>query len=155
MITITVNDREVRELLAGLYARTADFAPAMTKIGAELETRIRARFETQSDPLGHKWADWAPSTKKSYPGPGTKSSQGQGNARILDRYGVMLKDIGWEADAISVRVGLAQPYAQYHEYGTQRMPRRGLLFADPNAKTLAPADQRYVLDVIEQHIMPS
>ena len=155
MITITVNDREVRELLAGLYARTADFAPAMTKIGAELETRIRARFETQSGPLGHKWADWAPSTKKSYPGPGTKSSQGQGNARILDRYGVMLKDIGWEADTASVRVGLAQPYAQYHEYGTQRMPRRGLLFADPNAKTLAPADQRYVLDVIEQHIMPS
>jgi phage virion morphogenesis protein len=153
MITITVNDREVRELLAGLFARATDFTPAMESIGAELETRIRARFETQADPLGHKWADWAPSTKKSYPGPGTKSDDGPGHGRILERYGKMLESISWQAGATSVRVGFGQLYAQYHEYGAKWMPRRGILFANPEAKTLAPGDQRYVLDVIEQHIL--
>jgi len=33
------------------------------------------------------------------------------------------------------------------------MPRCGLLFDDPVAKTLTPDDIQYVLDVIQKHLM--
>ena len=45
-------------------------------------------------------------------------------------------------------------YAAYHEWGTKnklgtiKMVRRGLLFDDPNAGTLAPADETAVLDIL-------
>lgn len=41
-----------------------------------------------------------------------------------------------------------KPYAAFHEWGTERMPRRGLVFADPDAGTLAKGDEDAVLDII-------
>jgi phage virion morphogenesis protein len=142
MLTITVNDSAFRDYLNRLQGRMTDMAPVMAGIGQELESRISARFETETDPSGRPWAAWAPSTQKSYPA--------DGNARILDRYGHMLKDLSWEADAISVRVGFGQPYAEYHEFGTDRMPRRGLLFEDPETGKLADADERLVIDLLSK-----
>lgn len=153
MLTITINDRHVRDYLEALYGRTKDFSPAMADIGQELESRVRARFETETDPSGHPWARWAPSTAASYPRSGTKSKYGAGHGRILERYGDMLKSLNWQSDATSARVGFGVRYAEYHEHGTSRMRRRGLLYADPVAKTLAPDDIQYVLDVINQHLM--
>ncbi|MCI1193415.1 hypothetical protein MOJ79_16395 [Calidifontimicrobium sp. SYSU G02091] len=46
------------------------------------------------------------------------------------------------------RVGFGQPYAAFHEYGTKRIPRRGLLMADPVARTLGDADRAAVLDIL-------
>jgi phage virion morphogenesis protein len=142
MLTITVDDSAFRDHLNRLQDRVVDLTPAMTEIGQELESRISARFETETDPGGQPWAAWAPSTQKSYPD--------DGNARILDRYGDMLGSLSWEADANSVRVGFGQPYAEYHEYGTARMPRRGLLFEDPQTGTLADADERLVIDLLSK-----
>jgi len=156
MLTITINDVQVRQLLGDLYDHTQDFSPAMKNIGQELDARVRARFETETDPLGHHWTTWAKSTRKHYPFPGTvyaKKAGKAGNGRILDRYGEMLKSLSWESDATSARVGFGERYAVYHEYGTKRMPRRGMLFADPETKTLAPGDMKYVLDVIQRYLM--
>ena len=112
----------------------------MAAIGGMLEARISGRFETESDPTGVAWMPWAESTRASYPE--------DGNARILDRYGDMLSSLNWQADASSVRVGFGQPYAVYHEWGTKRMPRRGLLFENPDAGALAPDDEKAVLDLL-------
>ena len=71
-----------------------------------------------------------------------------GNRRLLDRYGDMLASLSHQADATSVRVGFGQPYAAFHEWGTEHMPRRGLLFADPDAGTLAEGDEAAVLDIL-------
>jgi phage virion morphogenesis protein len=142
MLTITVDDSAFRDYLNRLQGRLADLTPVMAAIGQGLESRISARFETETDPSGQPWAAWAPSTRKSYPD--------DGNGRILDRYGDMLDKRNWEADAKSVRVGFGVPYATYHEYGTVRMPRRGLLFEDPETGTLADADERLVIDLLSK-----
>jgi phage virion morphogenesis protein len=140
MLTITVDDQAFRDYLGQLDGRLTDMTPVMQSIGQELEARISARFETETDPGGVPWAPWKPSTRKSYPD--------DGNARILDRYGDMLASLNWDADTESVRVGFGQPYAVYHEFGTNRMPRRGLLFADPESSTLTDADEQLVIDVL-------
>lgn len=141
MLTVTIQDKGVAEVLSKIAARLDDLSPAMASIGAEMESRVGARFETERDPFGTPWAPWAPSTVASYPA--------AGNRRILDRYGDMLASLNSEADATKVRIGFGQPYATYSEWGTEHMPRRGMLMGDPDAGTLAPDDEAAVLEILK------
>ena len=140
MLTITADDKAFRDSLAQLYRGMGNLTPVMQSIGMELESRISGRFESRTDPSGNAWAPWAQSTVDSYPD--------GGNRRLLDRYGDMLASLSHQADATSVRVGFGQTHAAFHEWGTQHMPRRGLLFADPDAGTLAESDEAAVLDIL-------
>lgn len=155
MLTIAIDDEAFRDLLQTLQGRLQDMTPAMTGIGAEMESRVSRRFETRTDPTGKPWEKWADATDKSYPRPGTPAAikaGRSGNARLLDRYGDMLQGLSYQAEAGSVRVGFDQSYATFHEFGTRRMPRRGLLMANPQAGTLAPDDERAVLDVLSDFL---
>lgn len=140
MLEIKLDDAAFRADLAALYRRLGNLTPVMQSIGMEMESRISGRFETRTDPSGKSWAPWAPSTVDSYPE--------DGNRQLLDRYGDMLLSLNHKADSTSVRIGFGKPYAAFHEWGTKRMPRRGLIFADPDAGTLAPGDEEAVLDII-------
>lgn len=140
MLTIEVDDRAFRAYWAQLQERLGDLSPALAAIGQEMESRISGRFETQTDPRGVAWAPWAKSTLDSYPA--------DENRHLLDRYGDLLASLNWRADASSVTVVFGQPYAAYHEWGTRRMPRRGLMFENPDAGTLAPDDERAIVDIL-------
>lgn len=153
MLTVTVNSKPVDDLLTKLLGRMGDLTPAMQDIGQALNTRISARFETRTDPTGKAWAPWAESTRDNYPK--------DGRGLLLERYGDMLRSLNFQADSTTVRVGFGavasksgDVYAAYHEWGTDKMPRRGLLFADPNTGTLAPADETAVLDIIGVFLLP-
>ena len=153
MLTVTVNSKPVDDLLTTLLGRMGNLNPAMQGIGQELNSRISARFETRSDPLGKPWEPWAESTRENYPK--------DGRGLLLERYGDMLKSLSFQADNTSVRVGFGtvaskagDVYAAYHEWGTKKMPRRGLLFADPDAGTLAPDDETAVLDILRVFLLP-
>jgi phage gpG-like protein len=71
--------------------------------------------------------------------------------KLLDRTGDMWDRTGpqWTATDNSVRVGFDKDYATFHEFGTSRMPRRGLLFADPNKGTLGADDERAVDEYLQ------
>lgn len=140
MLTVTVNSAPVTEVLSKLLAKLGNLKPAMAGIGQEFENRVSARFETETDPLGHHWAAWAPTTVASYPK--------DGNRRILDRYGDMLTSRNHRADSDSVRIGFGSPEATFHEWGTKHMPRRGLLTTDPDAGTISPSDEQAVLAIL-------
>ena len=140
MIDIQTDDSAFRASLAQLERRLGNLTPVMQSIGMELESRISGRFESRTDPAGRAWAPWAQSTVETYPD--------GGNRRLLDRYGDMLASLSHQATANSVRIGFGQPYAAFHEFGTTDMPRRGLLFADPDAGTLGEGDQDAVMDIL-------
>ncbi len=140
MIDITTDDSAFRASLEQLKRRLGNLKPVMQSIGMELESRISGRFESRTDPSGSAWAPWAQSTADNY--------SDWGNHRLLDRYGDMLASLNHQANATSVRVGFGQTYAAFHEFGTDSMPRRGLLFADPDAGTLAEDDEAAVLDIL-------
>ncbi len=140
MLEIKLDDSAFRADLATLYRRLGNLTPVMQSIGMEMESRISGRFETRTDPSGKSWAPWAESTLESYPE--------DGNRQLLDRYGDMLLSLNHKADATSVRIGFGKPYAAFHEWGTKHMPRRGLVFADPDAGTLVKSDEDAVLDII-------
>ena len=140
MIDISTDDSAFRASLDQLKRRLGNLTPVMQSIGMELESRASGRFESRTDPSGNAWAPWAQSTVDSY--------SDWGNHRLLDRYGDMLNSLNHQADATSVRVGFGQTYAAFHEFGTDDMPRRGLLFADPDAGTLSEGDEAAVLDIL-------
>ncbi len=152
MLTITVDSKPVSDMLEKLSRRMSNLQPAMHDIGVAMETRVSGRFETRTDPLGKAWAPWAESTRENYPA--------DGRGLLLERYGHMLDSLNSKADSSSVRIGFGavasksgDVYATYDEFGTETMPRRGLLFADPEAGTLAPDDERAVLDVIDGYLL--
>lgn len=145
MLSIYINSSDtVRAHLDGLRQRLGDLSEVMAGIGMELESRVSGRFESRTDPNGDAWEPWAPSTKVHYPA--------DGNKRLLDRYGDMLGSLSHSSDATSVTVGFGNPVATYHEWGTEHMPRRGLLFADPDAGTLGTDDEAAVLDNLSSWI---
>ena len=145
MLSIYINSSDtVRAHLDGLRQRLGDLSEVMAGIGMELESRVSGRFESRTDPNGDAWEPWAPSTKVHYPA--------DGNKRLLDRYGDMLGSLSHSSDATSVTVGFGNPVATYHEWGTEHMPRRGLLFADPDAGTLGTDDEAAVLDILSSWI---
>jgi len=146
-ITIEISDRPVLDYLHQLRARSSNLQPLMDRIGQEMESRVSARFETRRDPLGRPWAPLASSTLKSYPE--------DGHGFLLDRHGDMLDSLSHSADATSVTIGFGQPYAAYHEFGTKRMPRRGLLTADPDSGTLGPEDAESILDIVREYLRES
>lgn len=139
-LTVTVDSAPLAAVLDHLYEVTHDLTPVMSAIGMEMESRVSQRFETMTDPLGNPWAKWKPSTEENYP----KS----GNKRLLDRFGDMLSGLSHQATADSAIIGFDREYAAYHEWGTRKMERRGLLFADPDAGTLAPDDEHALIDIV-------
>lgn len=148
-LSVTVSSKPVTDSLARIARRLGNLQPVMDAIGLRLETRVSGRFETETDPLGRRWAPWAESTRENYPA--------GGHGRILERYGEMVRSLTHDADRDSVRVGFSavaskegDVYAAYHEWGTRYMPRRGLLMADPDAGTLSPEDEAEVLDILQE-----
>jgi phage virion morphogenesis protein len=147
-LSVNVGSKAVTDSLARIARGLGNLQPVMDSIGQELESRVSARFETETDPLGRSWAPWAESTRENYPA--------DGHGRILERYGDMVRSLSHDADQDSVRVGFGavagkagDAYAVYHEWGTEHMPRRGLLMADPDAGTLGPGDEEAVLDILQ------
>lgn len=151
MLTITVTG-DFSLPLQRLSAQLGNVAPVLADIGYLLETNARSRAALAVDPQGQPWAPWKPSTLAGYPFAGSdagKGAEGPGNGRLLDRYGTMLGSLSYQVEgADAVRVGFSQDYAVFHEWGTRRMERRGLLMADPDAGTLGAEDDAAVLELI-------
>ena len=147
MIRIDIDDRAIGTALQKLQDRLTDLTPALDEIGHTLEQRIRTRFETQTDPDGGRWKEWAPATAR------VRTQRG-GN--LLHDTGHMLGGLSYQVDKNAVRIGFAADYAAYHEFGAPRagLARRGLLTSDPNAGTLSRDDQHTVLEIIQRHLTP-
>lgn len=140
--TITIDDAEAQRLFARIRDAGMNMAPLLRGIGMEMETRTAERFESRRDPSGQPWADLSPRTLKRKKGRGSKLVfTGQMQDSLNHRVGE-----GW------VEIGFGQPYAAFHEYGTRKMPRRGLLSADPAAGSLGEDDRQAILDLSEDYL---
>lgn len=140
MLKITIDDHQVRKALQRVQRHLDDLTPVMRAVAMELEARVSQRFETERDPTGRPWRALSPRTV----------ARKKGRGRILYDSGDLLGSLTSRAGRDFAEVGFGQPYAAYHEYGTRKMPRRGLLMADPAAQTLSDADRDAVLETISE-----
>lgn len=140
-LVIEIHSQPVFDAINRLLYAGQNLNPVMNAIGMELETKTSNRFEMQIDPTGAPWAPWKESTVKTYPK--------DGNRKKLDRYGDLLSSLTYQADDHSVRIGFGNPYARFHEEGTNNMVRRGLL-TDGHGN-LGADDERSILDILNAH----
>jgi phage gpG-like protein len=109
-------------------------------MGRQLQARINLRFVTKLAPDGNTWPALAESTKAAYAAEDRQRGNGKTAGSLLLRTRLMRQSLTREVGARDVTVGFARPYAKWHELGTRRMPRRGLIFQDPTSGTLSADD---------------
>lgn len=146
LLSIMVSNEGVVDALNALSQRMGNLSPVMRDIGQGLEREVRKRFASQTDPNGVKWSN--PLAKSTLANRAKTGAQGG----ILEHSGTMLELLGWQASDKSVQVGFTQPYAVFHEFGTSKMPRRGMLFGDPKTGELGATDEALVLDLISDYL---
>jgi phage virion morphogenesis protein len=143
-----------QELLRQLRAvqHKLDYArPMYERIGAVMERNINLRFETKKDPAGVNWTPWKPRTVHQY----SLASKGRKQGSLLERTRRMRNSLAYNASNTNTEIGFSVPYAQYHETGTSKMVRRGLLVADIQHGELGQADRSDILQVVSQYLNPA
>lgn len=147
---VVVDDREVFEALSRLRGALSDMTPVMNAIGAVMESNTRIRFDTKRDPKGTAWAPIKPSTHAAY----ERKYKGAPPGSLLDRSGPagMRQSLSYVAYDDRVVIGFGKPYAIYHEFGTRKMDRRGLLLGDPKTGEIGDDDRRDVMDMLGRYL---
>lgn len=135
MLTVSLENSQLQAVLNSAMATLRDTTPVMRAIGQQLESNINTRFATKTAPSGAAWAPWSKGTARS------RADEGRGT--LLSYTGRLQDSLTFTATRDSVTVGFGVPYAQYHEYGTARMPARPMLFDNNN---LGEEDLADVLD---------
>lgn len=139
---------EIRAALRALVRNSQDLTVPFDRIGAKLRGSIEFRFDTKTDPSGEKWKPLAGSTKARYAIEDGKVGKGGRRGSLLERTGFMRASLTHRASSTELVVGFGMAYAQYHEFGTRRMPRRGILLVDPKLGRFSDEDTAAILKIL-------
>lgn len=138
-------DRPVLQVLARMRGNLEDMAPAWQEVGDELTARADRRFESKTDPAGTAWTPWRPATRRM------RVKEGRGT--LLQHMGLLRASLDAEASKDHLVLGLGRSYGPFHELGTRRMVRRGILLADVSPEPrLGEQDSQMVLEILMDHL---
>jgi len=154
---LELDDAEIIAAVDRAIAALAEPRQLLEDIGAALEQNADLRFDAKVDPTGAPWAPLARNTveywyAKKYP-EGIPGSLLERSRKLRDTLTYNVGDDWLEIGTSRAVPGKSQPEWQVgllHEFGTAKMPRRGILTADPKRGELGRQDREDVLDVISQ-----
>ncbi|GDO99290.1 phage virion morphogenesis protein [Escherichia coli] len=141
MITLTINDRALRQALQALETAATDMTPAMRKIAGTLLSQTQQNFEEEGRPA------WEPSLA-------AQERQGQ----TLQDSRRLYSSVSTVYDSRSAGVGTNLVYAAIHQFGGEAGRRHAVtLPARPYLPLtgddgLQPEAERAVLDTIVRHL---
>lgn len=127
---------DLKAMFVRARAAGADMAGLLDAVSGRLEERIGLRLDTKKDPDGRPWEPIAESTRLRY----ELADDGARRGTLLERTGLMRASLTRTVLKRDAVVGFGRPYAVFHEFGTARMPRRGLVFSDPVSGRMAEGD---------------
>ena len=147
--TIEWDDAELQARLTHALERIDNPEQLLENIGARLEQAIFERFSTKLDPNGAPWAALSANTPLVYEKINKKPLGGS----LLLRSGLMRASLSHTVGPDFVEVGLGESYAAFHELGTRKMPRRGMVFGNPESGTLGASDSALVEAEIDRFLV--
>ena len=106
-VKIKIDDKKVREMLAGILKRMGDPKPAMKILGAIVRTSIVRNFEKGGRPT--KWTALSPETLKTKKGSAILREQGMA--------GGLMGAINYKPFSKKVVVSANKIYAAIHHFG--------------------------------------
>ena len=131
----------------------------LDELGAKLESNANLRFDTKTDPSGQPWAPLSPATKAIYESDWfierNPAFKGGIPGSLLERTRQLRASLAYNVGADFVDVGTSRKVGRkgwqvgfLMETGTTRMPRRGILVANPETGQLGAGDQADVLAIV-------
>lgn len=131
----------------------------MEDIGAKIEANANLRWETKTDPTGKAWAPLSPATKAIYESDWfierNPAFKGGIPGSLLERTRQLRASLAYNVGADYVEIGTSRQVGKkrwqvgaLHEWGTTKMPRRGILTANPDTGELGAGDQADVLAIV-------
>ncbi len=170
MITVEVDDQEVRAALKQLAARVGNLHPVMQAIGDDIMERAKTRFGTSTGPDGRRWQANARATIEAFiakkGGFGKKGINKKGQALAAGKKPLIgdLGDLGRQfavaASATGVTVGNSAIYAAIQQFGGKKsdfpnlwgdIPARPFLPVTPRGD-LYPAERAQIFDRINDYL---
>jgi phage virion morphogenesis protein len=141
-LLIEIDDGEAVAMLRQAIDRLDHTEPLMWRIAALLENNVQMRFDQKVDPNGASWAQIKDSTSTAYKTQShIKKMSGNYPGTLLERTREMRNSLESRAGQDWAEVGFGSIIAAFHETGTRKMERRGLLSGDPEMGTLGREDQ--------------
>ena len=173
-LIIESNSAVIAQALSRAAQDITDTTPMMAAIGQRLETNIRDRFDSKTDPSGKAWEPYKAISAAIYerihkkPPPGT----------LMDRSGNLRAGVEHHASEDEVEVGMTATVTNLsgkvwslgaiHEFGTDGLgkkgggaiPRRGMVFGGVAGQgstasvtqVLSDSDHEDVVEIIQAHI---
>lgn len=127
--------------LEALQAKLGDLSPLMADIAVILEDSTTDRFASKTAPDGTLWQDILPASLRAK----MRADGLEGGGGILVKSGDLARSIHSIHERYSASVGTDIVYGQYHQFGTQNIPKRPFL-------GVSHADENRILDVIEDYL---
>ena len=163
-VNIALDDEPLLRAIDNALHLLQQPAPLLTAIGAKLEMNAQLRFDTKTDPSGQPWAPLSPATVEIYQSDWfiKRNPEFAGGipGSLLVRTNRLRQSLAFNVGESWVDIGTSrqvpgrrQPTWQVgllHEWGTVKMPRRGLLVADPKTGELGADDRADVLDAVSR-----
>jgi phage gpG-like protein len=164
---ITVDNAALLAAIDGAIALLQRPRQLFEEIGAKLESNANLRFDSKTDPTGAAWLPISPATRAIYESEWfiarNPAFKGGIPGSLLERTRQLRDSLGYNPGDDFVELGTSrrvpgkrQPYWEVgvlHEWGTVKMPRRGIFTADPKAGKLGSEDEADVLQIVNDAIL--
>ena len=139
VITIEIDDREIRDGLRALETKLGDLRPVFRDIGEALLNSTRERFNTQTAPDGSPWAQLSPDYKQR---------KKKHSDLILTLNGYLRGTLNYQATRDELRVGTPMIYGAAHQFGRPdiNLPAREFL-------GLSDDDSAMILDTLSEWLL--
>ena len=137
----------------------------LNAIGGKIEKNAEHRFDEKVDPSGVSWAPLSPTTIEIYGSEWFKKRPENAVYRpgipgtLLDRTRQLRDSLTHNAGVDYVEIGTSRQVGKkkwqvglLHEWGTEKMPRRGILTANPQRGELGAGDTEDVLGIVNSYI---
>ncbi len=110
-VEVSIDDRELQELLSGIMKHMADMTPVNREIGEVVYESVQRNFEEKRAPDGTPWKPLAESTKKA------RAKKGRSAEDILILNRILMGSIHVDAYPDRAELGTDVVYAAVHQFG--------------------------------------
>lgn len=138
MLSLKFNANQSRNYLNELIKKVQNLTPALHEIGQLMVASTDENFQNEQNIYGVKWKQNTPATLHY------KASRGF-IMKVLQRRGMLRSSIQYRIEGDKVSVGTNLPYGAFHQYGTNRLPKREFL-------GVSRQDQKEIIAILEDYL---
>lgn len=138
MLSLDFRANQSKNYLNELIKRIRNLTPALHEVGQLMVASTDENFQNEQNIYGVKWKQNTPATIRY------KVSRGF-IMKVLQRRGMLRSSIQYRIEGDKLSVGTNIPYGAYHQFGTNRLPKREFL-------GVSRQDQKEIVAILSEYL---